>query len=63
MIFPFVLLIADVMLWWLFSEIVDLGQPLLNIAMFGLAFGMFLWVVWETIELVGSNTSEHGESE
>ncbi len=51
MIFPFILLIADIMLWWLFTDVTALGEPLLNIAMFALAFGFFIWVILETLEL------------
>lgn len=54
MIFPFILLIADIMLWWLFTEVAGLGEPLLNIAMFALAFGGVIWVMLETMELTSS---------
>jgi len=48
---PFLLLIADICLWWLFSETALLGEPLINIAMFGLAFYLFLMVMLEIIEM------------
>lgn len=49
--FPFLLLIADLVVWWLFSQVVALGEPLISIAVFGLAIGLFVWVVVETLEL------------
>ena len=45
MIFPFMLLIADIFLWWLALDVMSLGDTLINIGMFGLAFGGFIWVV------------------
>lgn len=51
MALPFLLLIADLALWYLFSELALLGEPLINIAMFGLAFYFFLLVMLEIIEM------------
>ena len=51
MIFPFMLLIADIFLWWLALDVMSLGDTLINIGMFGLAFGGFIWVVMESLDL------------
>ncbi len=60
MIFPFMLLIADVFLWWLTLDVMSLGDTLINIGMFGLAFGGFIWVVMETLDLA---TASRGNDE
>jgi len=41
-------------LWFIFTETLALGEPLIALAMFALAFGFFMWVVLETSELVSS---------
>jgi len=51
MIFPFLLLIADLFLWAIFADATAMGDPLVNIALFGLALGVFFWTIWETFEL------------
>ena len=58
MIFPFILLIADVFLWWLALDVMSLGDTLINIGMFGLAFGGFIWVVMESLDLAGSTRAD-----
>lgn len=63
MIFPFILLIADIMLWWLFTQVALLGETLLNIGMFALAFGLSVWVMLEAIELVRDVTKSTTEDE
>lgn len=57
MIFPFILLIADICLWWLVQQIALLNEPLLTIAVFGLAFGLFIWVIMEGLALINANPS------
>ena len=66
MIFPLFLMIADLMLWWLLADIVDrLGSlaygNLLAIAVFGIAFGVFVWIILEVVELAASGTKDRGE--
>lgn len=54
MIFPILLFIADIFLWFLFTEAALLGDTLVSIAMFALAFSAFIWAVMEALELAGS---------
>ncbi len=63
MIFPFILLIADIMLWWLFTQVALLGETLLNIGMFALAFGGFIWVMFEAVELATSFSGSKSDSD
>ncbi len=51
MFFPFILLIADLCLWYLFGEVAKIDNDLLGIASFGLAFGVFIWVTLEALAL------------
>lgn len=54
MIFPILLFIADIFLWFLFTEAALLGDTLVSIGMFALAFSGFIWAVMEGLELAGS---------
>ncbi len=54
MIFPILLLIADIFLWFLFTEAALIGDTLVSIAMFALAFCGFIWAIMEGLELAGS---------
>ena len=58
MIFPFMLLIADIFLWWLALVVMSLGDTLINIGMFGLAFGGFIWVVMESLDLAAASRGD-----
>tara|TARA_B100000686_G_C16257217_1_gene697399 strand:- start:101 stop:283 length:183 start_codon:yes stop_codon:yes gene_type:complete len=58
MIFPFMLLIADIFLWWLALDVMSLGDTLINIGMFGLAFGGFIWVVMESLDLAAASRGD-----
>ena len=58
MIFPFMLLIADIFLWWLAFDVMSLGDTLINIGMFGLAFGGFIWVVMESLDLAAASRGD-----
>ena len=58
MIFPFMLLIADIFLWWLALDVMSLGNTLINIGMFGLAFGGFIWVVMESLDLAAASRGD-----
>ena len=63
MIFPFILLLADITLWWLVQQVALLDEPLLTIAAFGLAFGVFLWVILEGLSLINSGTDSSSEDD
>lgn len=63
MIFPFILLIADICLWYLFGQVALLDNDLLGIAAFGLAFGVFIWVILEALSLVNAGTDLRSEDE
>ena len=58
MIFPFMLLIADIFLWWLALDVMSLGDTLFNFGMFGLAFGGFIWVVMESLDLAAASRGD-----
>ena len=58
MIFPFMLLIADIFLWWLALDVMSLGDTLINIGMFGLAFGGFIGVVMESLDLAAASRGD-----
>ena len=58
MICPFMLLIADIFLWWLALDVMSLGDTLINIGMFGLAFGGFIWVVMESLALAAASRGD-----
>ena len=58
MIFPFMLLIADIFLWWLALDVMSLGDTLINIGMFGLALGGFIWVVMESLDLAAASRGD-----
>ena len=61
MIFPFILLVSDIMLWWLVLEVWAIGDTLLNMGVFALAFGVFIWVVMETLDLAASSRGNGDE--
>ena len=63
MIFPFILLMADICLWWLVQQVALLDQPLLTTAVFGLAFGLLIWVIFETQSLIRSDTDTRSEDD
>ena len=48
-------------LWYIFVEILPMGEPLIALAMFALAFGFFMWTVLETSELVSSFQGGDGD--
>tara|TARA_Y100000588_G_scaffold55225_1_gene52689 strand:+ start:1139 stop:1306 length:168 start_codon:yes stop_codon:yes gene_type:complete len=52
------LLIADIFLWWLALDVMSLGDTLINIGMFGLAFGGFIWVVMESLDLAAASRGD-----
>ena len=59
MVLPIFILIADLLLWWLLADIVDRLPTLTNgnlilVAVFGLAFSVFCWLIYECIDLVYS---------
>ena len=58
MIFPFMVLIADIFLWWLALDVMSLGDTLINIGMFGLAFGGFIWVGMESLDLAAASRGD-----
>ncbi len=51
MIFPLILFIATICLWWLFGEVALLGEALLTIGMFALALSVHIWTMLEAVEL------------
>ncbi len=59
MILPLFLVIADLMLFWLFADIVSRLPTLeygglLVIATFGMAFSCFVWLIIESVQLAFS---------
>lgn len=52
MIFPFFLFVADTVLWWLVPQVHErLGIALFTDLAFLMAFGVFVWAIYEFEEM------------